>query len=195
TSGSAPPSPGKLAGVKQLSHKVFVQQRHNWLLLVRFGIVGASGVVVNLVVLKLVELLGPDYEKVWIDLPATDFNVRWYHPFVTIAFLAANLWNFQLNRAWTFQSAKHASWLREYVAFLAVGLLSLLLTLGIVTVLLHPGSPVELSTDVFDGTNALRNRLTWSNLIAIAIVTPASFLFNKLWTFRAVRGQAGGRGA
>lgn len=181
--------------MKQLSHKVFVQQRHNWLLLVRFGIVGASGVVVNLVVLKLVELLGPDYEKVWIDLPATDFNVRWYHPFVTIAFLAANLWNFQLNRAWTFQSAKHASWLREYVAFLAVGLLSLLLTLGIVTVLLHPGSPVELSTDVFDGTNALRNRLTWSNLIAIAIVTPASFLFNKLWTFRAVRGQAGGRGA
>ena len=64
-----------------------------------------------------------------------------------------------------------------------------------VTVLLHPGSPVSLPEDVFDGTSPFRNRLTWANLIAIVIVTPTSFVFNKLWTFSSVRGQVGGRGA
>ena len=49
------------------------------------------------------------------DLPLTDFNVRWYHVYSTIAFLVANLWNFQLNRWWTFRSAKHSGWLREYL--------------------------------------------------------------------------------
>ena len=65
-----------------------------------------------------------------IDLPFTDFNIRWYHVFSTIAFLVANLWNFQLNRLWTFRSAAHASWIREYLPFLAVGLLGQLVGLA-----------------------------------------------------------------
>jgi putative flippase GtrA len=181
--------------VKDLRHYLFVQQRHNWLLFLRFGVVGASGVIVNLVVLKAVDIIGPYYDDVWIDLPWTDFNVKWYHLYVTIAFFAANLWNFQLNRGWTFRSSGHASWIREYVPFVLVGLISLALNLAIVTVLLHPHSPVSLSEEVFNGTNAFRNRLTWANLIAIAIVTPVSFATNKIWTFSSVRGQQGGRGA
>lgn len=181
--------------MERLRRFLFVQHRHNWLLLLRFGVVGASGVVVNLVVLKLVELAGPAYESVWIDLPATDFNVRWYHVFVTIAFFVANLWNFQLNRMWTFASSRHAGWLREYVPFVLVGLASLALNLLIVTALMHPHSPIALSRGVFDDSTALRSRLTWANLIAIAVVTPMSFVFNKLWTFRSVRDHAGGRGA
>lgn len=180
--------------MNRLREFLFVRHRHNWGLLFRFGVVGASGVIVNLLVLNLVEWAGPIYDGVWIDLPLTDFNVRWYHLYVTIAFLVANLWNFQLNRSWTFQSGKHASWLREYVAFLLVGSLALGLNLLIVTVLLHQHSPVALPESVFDGTSPLRNRLTWANLIAIAIVTPLSFVFNKLWTFRSVRSHAGGRG-
>ena len=181
--------------MKRLSHYLFVRQRHNWLLLLRFGVVGASGVIVNLLVLKAVDVAGPYYDDVWIDLPLTDFNVRWYHLYVTIAFFVANLWNFQLNRAWTFRSGAHAAWLKEYVPFVLVGLLSLALNLALVTLLLHPHSPVSLPESVFDGTSAFRNRLTWANLIAIVIVTPASFAFNKLWTFSSVRSQAGGRGA
>jgi putative flippase GtrA len=181
--------------VKRLREFLFVRHRHNWFLLLRFGVVGASGVIVNLLALKLVEMIGPYYTDVWIDLPFSDFNVRWYHLFVTIAFFVANLWNFQLNRSWTFASGKHAPWLKEYVPFVLVGLLSLALNLLIVTVLLHPDSPLSLSEEVFDGTSAFRNRLTWANLIAIVIVTPASFVFNKLWTFSSVRDQAGGRGA
>lgn len=180
--------------MKGLANYLFVQQRHNWLLLLRFGIVGASGVIVNLVVLKLVDSAGPDYNGVLLNLPATDFNVRWYHMYVTIAFFVANLWNFQLNRGWTFQSGKHAPWLKEYVPFVLVGLISLVLNLAIVTLLLHPHSTFSLPESVFDGTSALRNRLTWANLIAIVIVTPLSFVFNKLWTFSSVRGHAGGRG-
>jgi len=178
--------------VKRLHEFLFVRHRHNWGLLIRFGMVGASGVIVNQIALTIAQWLGPTSNGVWIDLPVTDFNVRWYHLFVTLAFLVANLWNFQLNRGWTFASGKHAPWLREYVPFLLVGLISLALNLGIVTVLMHDHSPLELSSDVFGSFDA---RLRWSNLIAIAIITPLSFVFNKLWTFNSVRGQAGGRGA
>lgn len=181
--------------MKRLRDYLLVRHRHNWILLGRFGFVGASGVIVNLLVLNIVEAIGPAYDTVMIDLPVTDFNIRWYHLYVTIAFLVANLWNFQLNRTWTFQSSRHASWLREYVPFLLVGLISLALNLLIVTALMHPGSPIALSTEVFDDSTRLRSRLTWANLIAIAIVTPLSFVFNKLWTFSAVRHEAGGRGS
>jgi putative flippase GtrA len=177
--------------VKRLHHKLFVTWRHNWGLLFRFGVVGASGVVVNQLVLALVQVVGPASHLVWIDLPLTDFNVRWYHVYVTIAFFVANLWNFQLNRGWTFGSSGHAPWLREYVPFVLVGLISLAINLLLVTVLLHPGSPVHLPTSL--GT--FDTRVNVANLIAVAVITPLSFIFNKLWTFRAVRHHAGGRGA
>jgi putative flippase GtrA len=180
--------------VTGIRHYLLVRQRHNWLLFLRFGIVGASGVIVNLAVLRLCESLGPYYGGVWVDLPATSFNIRWYHVYVTIAFLVANVWNFQLNRWWTFQSGKHASWWREYVPFLLVGMASLALNLLIVTALMHPDSPIALSTSVFDDTSFMRSRLTWANFIAIMIVTPVSFALNKIWTFRSVRGIQGGRG-
>lgn len=181
--------------MSRLSHYLFVRQRHNWLLLFRFGVVGASGVIVNLLALNVAKWIGPSYGGVWIDLPLTDFNVRWYHVYVTFAFFVANLWNFQLNRSWTFKSGRHAGWWSEYVPFMLVGLIALALNLAIVTVLMHEYSPLALPTDVFDDSSALRDRLTWANLIAIAIVTPASFVFNKIWTFSSVRSQAGGRGA
>jgi putative flippase GtrA len=177
--------------VKRAVHYVFVRQRHNWTLLIRFGIVGATGVVVNQLALKAAQAAGPAAQNVWIDLPATDFNVRWYHLFVTFAFFVANLWNFQLNRGWTFGSSRHASWLSEYVPFLAVGLISLVLNLGIVTVLMHPQSLLALPSSL----GGFDTRLQVANLIAVIIITPLSFVFNKVWTFRAVRGQAGGRGA
>ena len=132
--------------VSRLLRVVSPRHRRNWLLLVRFGLVGASGVLVNLVVLYTLQLVGPAYAGIWIDLPGTDFNVRWYHLFVTGAFLVANLWNFQLNRRWTFRSAATA---RpggvSTVPFLAIGLLALALNLGLVTLMIHPHSPVSLS--------------------------------------------------
>jgi putative flippase GtrA len=167
--------------------RVVERHGHNLVLLTRFGIVGASGVVVNLLVLVLLHRLGPHFGDVVVGLPASDFNVRWYHLYSTLAFLAANLWNFQLNRSWTFRSAGHARWWREYWPFLAVGLAGQVIGLALLTVLLHPGSPLALPTSVLDDSTGFRNRLYWGQLIVIAVVTPLGFVLNKLWTFGAVR--------
>jgi putative flippase GtrA len=175
--------------VKRLHHYVVVRHRHNWKLLLRFGLVGGSGVLVNMAVLILANKIGPNAHGVAWDLPGTDFNIRWYHVYSTIAFMIANLWNFQLNRWWTFKSARHSGWWREYLPFLAVGLLALIANLAILTLLMHPGSPFALSTAFFDDSTGFRTRLYWGQLIAIAIVTPLSFLLNKIWTFSSVRGH------
>jgi putative flippase GtrA len=178
-----------LTVVKRLKHYVLVRHRHNWEQLFRFGLVGASGVFVNLFVAIMCKKIGPDEDGIFFDLPFTDFNVRWYHLYSTIAFLVANLWNFQLNRLWTFRSAKHAGWFREYFPFLTVGILAQIIGLGILTLLMHPDSVFALPPTFFDDSTGFRTRFYWAQLITIAIVTPLSFLLNKLWTFSAVRGK------
>ena len=59
-----------------------------------------------------------------VDLPSTSFNIRWYHVMSMVAFMVANLFNFQLNRWWTFGSHRHSGWWREYWPFLTVGLIA-----------------------------------------------------------------------
>ena len=175
--------------MERLKHFLFVRHGHNWLLLFRFGVVGFSGVFVNLLVTVIANKVGPDEDGIFLGLPLTDYNVRWYHVFSTAAFLVANLWNFQLNRLWTFRSAKHSGWLREYVPFLTVGLLAQVVGLCILTLLMHPNSPLALPPAIFDDSTGFRTRLYWAQLITIAVVTPVSFVLNKIWTFSAVRGK------
>ena len=153
----------------------------------RFALVGGTGVVVNLVVLVLVKRMGPLPEDAIVALHPTAFHVRWYHVYSTIAFLVANLWNFQLNRWWTFRSSKHSGWWREYWPFLAVGMLGQAIGLVLLTLLMHRGSPISLPSGVLDDSSGFRTRLYWAQLIVIAVVTPLSFVLNKLWTFAAVR--------
>lgn len=164
--------------------------------LIRFGVVGGLGVFVNMVTLiavnKLFPLIWtsagiPAGRGVWWPILDSGFNIRWYHVMFTVAFLVANVFNFQLNRWWTFKSSGSASWFREYWPFLTVGLVAL--GIGIVgsTALLNPESPIALPVSFFDNSNGLRNPLYWANLIMIAINIPVSFLLNKFWTFRAIR--------
>jgi putative flippase GtrA len=173
--------------VERLKHYIFVRHRHNWKQLFRYALVGGSGVLVNMFVAILCKKMGPDVNGIFIDLPYTDFNVRWYHVYSTIAFLVANLWNFELNRLWTFRSAKHSGWFREYFPFLTVGILCQAVGLGILTLLMHPDSIFSLSQTFFDDSTGFRTRFYWAQLITIAVVTPLSFLLNKFWTFAAVR--------
>jgi putative flippase GtrA len=175
--------------VERLKHFLFVRHGHNWILLFRFALVGGSGVLVNLLVVILCNKLGPDENAAVLGLPLSDYNVRWYHAFSTFAFLVANLWNFQLNRLWTFRSARHAGWFREYFPFLAVGVLAQVVGLVILTLLMHPGSIFSLSPVVFDNSTGFRTRLYWAQLITIAVTTPLSFVLNKLWTFSSVRSR------
>lgn len=166
---------------------LIARHRHNVVLLARFGVVGASGVVINLITLVLVKRLGPGFDEAVFGLPIGEFNLRWYHVYSTIAFFVANLWNFQLNRSWTFRSAGRTPWSKEYLPFVAVGLAGQAIGLALLTGLLHPHSPLSLPTDVLDDSTGLRTRLYWAQLIVIAVVTPLSFVINKLWTFAAVR--------
>lgn len=170
---------------------LLTRHRHNFSLLARFGLVGASGVVVNMATLVLLRRLGPHFDDAVLSLGSTGYNLRWYHVYSTIAFLVANLSNFQLNRTWTFHSARASRWWSEYWPFLVVGLGGQVVGLALLTLLMHPGSPVSLPTSVFDDSSGLRSRLYWSQLIVIAVVTPLSFVINKLWTFAAVRSGRG----
>lgn len=166
-----------------------VRHRHSLLQLVRFGAVGTSGVLVNMATLIAVKKLGPGFDEALVGLPLGDYNVRWYHVYSTVAFLVANLWNFQLNRSWTFRSTGHARWWREYWPFLTVGLTGQVIGLGLLTLLLHPDSWLSLPTSVLDDSTGFRTRLYWAQLAVIGVVTPLSFVLNKLWTFAAVRGH------
>lgn len=177
--------------MERLKHWLLVRHRSNWIQLFRFALVGASGVLVNLLVVVICDHLGPEETAVAIDLPGTDFNVRWYHVYSTLAFLIANLWNFQLNRWWTFRSTKHAAWRHEYPPFLVVGLAGQVIGLGILTLLMHPDSVLGLPSSVFDDSTLLRTKLYWAQLISVVLVTPLSFVINKIWTFRRVRTRDG----
>ena len=179
--------------VNRIRHYLFVRHRHNWLQFIKFGAVGGSGVIVNLIATIIAKRLLPAYQGVAIDLPFTDFNIRWYHVITTIAFLVAKTWNFQLNRTWTFKSGKHAGWFKEFFPFLATGLVAYAVGQLILTLLLKPGSPLELAAlfPVLDDSNGLRTALYWAQLIQVIITMPINFVVNKLWTFRAVRSKHG----
>lgn len=174
--------------MRRLGHFIFVRHSENWKLLFRFGLVGGSGVLVNLLVVIVLRKLGPHFDNVLIDLPLTSFNVRYYHLYSMIAFVVANLWNFQLNRRFTFRSASHSGWWREYGPFLVVGLGAQMVGLAILTLLMHPNSPIALPSNIFDNSTGLRTKLYWGQLIVIVITVPVSFVLNKLWTFSSVRG-------
>ena len=167
--------------------RLSARHRRNVGLLLRFSLVGASGVVVNMLTLVVLRRLGPHFDDAVVALPVDDYNLRWYHVYSTVAFLVASLTNFQLNRSWTFHSKGHARWWSEYWPFLTVGTACQALGLALLTLLMHPGSPLALPSGVLDDSTGLRTRLYWAQLVVIAAVTPLSFVLNKLWTFAAVR--------
>ncbi|AKK05528.1 putative membrane protein [Corynebacterium mustelae] len=150
--------------------------------------VGGSGVFVNLIVAFLSKKIagwgwGITEHDVFINLLGTQFNIRWYHVFMTIAFVVANTWNYQLNRMWTFKSSS-VSWLRGFFPFLTTGILAFLVSQLIATLLMNPTSPMALSSELFDDSTGFRTKFYWATLIAIFFSMPVNFILNKLWTFR-----------
>lgn len=82
-----------------------VRRTHNWLQLIRFATVGASGYVVNLAVFAAC-----------VHLLAIDYRIS-----AVIAFVISVINNFWLNRHWTF-AAKHDHPIFQAVRFFAVSL-------------------------------------------------------------------------
>ncbi len=121
---------------------------------VKFGIVGASGFVVNLAVFTGLQRVVPHHEQ------AAQYNIIY-----TIAYLAGGISNYYLNRIWTFRSTGHA--VKEGAQFLAVSVASLFVGLG-VSALVAP----ELG----------HGHRTW--FIGTVAGIFVNFFVNKYWTFR-----------
>ena len=156
----------------------------------RFGIVGGSGTVVNLLIVYLTKRLAlwsADITEhdVFINLFGTQFNIRWYHVFMTIAFLVANTSNYQLNRMWTFKEARRITWFRGFFPFLLTGLGAFLVSQVVATLLMNVNSPIALSPEIFDDSTGFRTKFYWASAISIIVSMPINFVINKLWTFRS----------
>ncbi len=155
--------------------------------LVKFALVGGIGIVVNMAVAIGLNALngGPaNARSVLFPIPGTDFNLR-FTAFVWIAaFLVANLFNFQLNRIWTFRDTGPGRWWSEFWRFLLVGSVAALVGLFLKVAFTHPGAPLYLPGPWFTEEAGLRSREYWAQLLTILVTMPINFLVNKFWTFR-----------
>ena len=167
---------------------------------IKFGLVGGAGVVVNMIVAVVMNKLNGgtiNAQNILFAIPGTPFNLRYTTLVWIVAFLVANLFNFQLNRHWTFRGGVgRAPWLQEFMPFLAVGSAAALAGIFIKIGFTNPTSPFYLPEPWFHEDAGLQSREYWSQLLTIVITMPINFVVNKLWTFRAVRqrhaaGQAG----
>ncbi len=160
---------------------------------IRFGIVGALGVLVNLLVAFAAKKIAPliwasaHENNVFLPIPGTPYNIRWFLVFSMLAFVVANLFNYQLNRVWSFKSSRHDSWIKEFGQFFMVGLLAQCIGMVLEQALMHSNSPIGLPDSVFDGSSGLRTKWYWAHLIMICVTIPISFLLNKFWTFASIR--------
>ena len=156
---------------------------------VKFGFVGGSGVVVNFAVFYVAKKtldagFGLHEADVFFNLLGTRFNVRWYHVLSTIAFVVANLWNYQLNRSWTFKHIPKRNWLAGFLPFIATGVLAFAVSLTLMTLLMNPTSPIALPDHIFDDSSGLRTKSYWAQAISTLVAMPVNFLVNKFWAFR-----------
>lgn len=157
--------------------------------LVKFALVGGAGIVVNMAVAIALNALngGPaNAQQALFPIPGTDFNVR-FTAFVWVAaFFVANLFNFQLNRLWTFRDSGPGSWWSEFWRFLLVGSVAALVGLFLKVAFTHSSTPLYLGAEWFDDGGGLRSREYWAQFLTILVTMPINFVVNKFWTFRRV---------
>lgn len=150
--------------------------------------VGGSGVIVNLIVTVIVKKLGLEFgvteHDPFVNLFGSQFHVRWYHVFATIAFVVANTWNYQLNRFWTFKSDYLVSWIRGFFPFLITGVGAFLVSLAVLTALMNTSFPLSLPDSIFDDSTGFRTKFYWAQMISILVAMPVNFVVNKIWAFR-----------
>lgn len=125
---------------------------------VKFAMVGASGVLVNLGVFNLTLLAGQALHG------HSSLSAKYLAN--ALGFLVSVLSNYTLNRRWTFRSSGVVR--RELPKFFTVSVLAYAANLIVFSMCLRR---------FHFAPNA-------SQLIAIAAVTPVNFIANKLWSFR-----------
>jgi putative flippase GtrA len=123
---------------------------------VKFGIVGASGFLVNLIVFTLLQRVVPSHAQ---PVP--------YYVIYSVSFMAGGVSNYYLNRVWTFRSTGHA--MKEGAQFLSLSVVALLVGL-IVSALVAPWLG--------------HGHKTW--FVATVAGIFVNFFLNKYWTFKHV---------
>lgn len=124
---------------------------------VKFGLVGASGFILNFIIFTLLQRVVPNH-----DQPAP------YYFIFSLAYVGSGISNYYLNRIWTFRSSGHA--LREGVQFLSVSAISLFVGLVVSSI-----AGRYLGHGHFGHT-------TW--FIATVAGMFVNFFLNKYWTFK-----------
>lgn len=159
---------------------------------VKFAIVGGAGVVVNMgVAIAMNKANGgtANAQEVVFAIPGTPYNVRYTTIVWIVSFLVANVFNFQLNRSWTFRHTTKAPWFREFWPFLTVGSVAAIAGIFIKIAFTNPTSPLYLPSPWFHEDAGLHSREYWAQLLTILITMPINFVANKLWTFTHVRNK------
>lgn len=139
--------------------KRFVEEvaRHRGLRqFVKFGIVGASGFAVNLIVFTILQ-----------HYTLKSQRAARYSMLFSVSFLSGGVSNYFLNRIWTFRATGHA--VVQGAQFLTVS--GIALVVGLI---------VSHFTEPFLGTG----HRTW--LLATVSGIVVNFFVNKYWTFRTV---------
>lgn len=163
-------------------------QRNMWQF-VQFGLVGGAGVIVNMAVTFVMNLLNggaANAQRILVSFAPTPYNLRFTVLVWIVAFLVANLFNFVLNRHWTFAAGDKAPFWSEFFPFLAVGSLAAFVGIFVKVAFTNPTSPLLLPAPWFTESGVWA-REYWSQLFTIVVTMPLNFVANKLWTFRAVR--------
>jgi putative flippase GtrA len=137
-------------GTFRTQARAALRRQANWLQLLKFCVVGATGYAVNLgVYAALVEGAGVHYLGAAV-----------------CSFVVAVTNNYTWNRLWTFREQRgHVA--LQGAKFLVVSLAALGANIALLAVLVAAGLPKIPA-----------------QAVAIVLVTPLSFLGNKLWSFR-----------
>jgi putative flippase GtrA len=123
---------------------------------VKFSVVGASGLVVNLVVFTVLQRFDSNHARFWH-----------FEALYTIGFFAGGVSNYYLNRVWTFRSTGHV--VREGLQFLVVSAIAWLVGAGV---------------SYFLAPLLGHGHKLW--LVATLAGILVNFFANKYWTFKHV---------
>ncbi|WP_051176695.1 GtrA family protein [Propionimicrobium lymphophilum] len=154
----------------------------------RFGIVGGSGFLVNMLITFVMTKLNGGTQNdndIVFQLPGP-FAFRFTILVWIVSFLIANVWNFQINRSWTFKREHKRGWWAEFWPFFIVGLVAAIAGIFIKIGFTNPHSFMYLPDPPFNDYEGLRARAYWAQLFTIVLTMPINYIVNKLWTFRSV---------
>ncbi len=160
-----PPSP-KTAALARLAQEPGVRQ------LVKFGIVGASGMVINLAVLYVMLRL---------------VHGHWYDRYldVTVAFLVSVVNGYYWNRRWTFNSAPARAFHKQFTQFLLISTVALGLDLLVIWLLSVPFEhQIHALQAAWPAPKVERVAVIASQLVAAGVGGVWNFFANRFWTFK-----------